>query len=93
MPRLPDAKDPYGWESPKCTLDFLAMIACEENLNLLHAEDYHSDADCSEEEEEELPAPELVAEGKREVVVKLEPEKRVLECSAIEQLSKRVKVA
>jgi hypothetical protein len=91
VPRMPDAKDPYGWESPKCTLDFLAMIACEENLNLLHAEDYHSDGDVSEEEEQ--PQQQQLAEGKREVEVKLEVGKRVLVCSAIEQLSKRVKVA
>jgi len=31
-------------ESPKSTLDFLAMVACQENLNLYKAEDYRWEA-------------------------------------------------
>lgn len=68
--------------SPKCTLDFLAYVACQENLNLLHAEDYETDADQSEEE----------TEGKGEAAT-LPMAKRSLECSAIDQLVKRVKAA
>ena len=83
VPRIPDAKDPYGWESPKCTLDFLAMIACQENLSLLNADAYHS-----EHEEEEAPV--VRAEVRAEVMV---GEKRGLETSAIDQLLKRVKAA
>lgn len=67
--------------SPKCTLDFLAMVACQENLNLLHAEDYETDAD---EEEEAVD---------RKPMAMVPLSKRSLECTAIDQLVKRVKAA
>jgi len=74
-------------DSPVCTLDFLAMVACQENLSLLNAEDYETDNDSEEDMLEEEVKP-------MDSVTKLNPcGKRSLECSAIDQLVKRVKAA
>jgi len=75
-------------DSPVCTLDFLAMVACQENLSLLNAEDYETDNDSEEDVFEEEVKP-LISS-----ITLLNPcGKRSLECSAIDQLVKRVKAA
>jgi len=35
--------------SPTCTLDFLAMVACQGNLDLNHADAYETDGECSDD--------------------------------------------
>jgi len=71
--------------SPKCTLDFLAMVACQENLNLLNADDYETDADDCDHEELVEAKPCVAILGKRQ----FESDN----LSAIGQLVKRVKAA
>lgn len=72
--------------SPVCTLDFLCMVACQENLDLLHAEDYETDADQPERAVE----PEAAMKAEAAMVPM---GKRGLECTAIDLLVKRVKAA
>jgi len=99
MPRAPVAAAPPGaipqpkntakivYGSPVCTLDFLCMVACQENLDLLHAEDYETDAD----EPEEVAVQPKAAMKSEAAMIPIG--KRSLECTAIDLLVKRVKAA
>jgi len=96
VPQLAPGGKEGGWESPKSTLDLLAMIACQENLNLLHAEDYSTDAEEEleeeeEEEEEEETGGEPVKEEGNEAPLVGEKREREQEGSALDQLLKKVK--
>lgn len=88
----PPSREPNGvtFGSPTCTLQFLAMVACQENLNLLHAEDYETDAEQDGDTQGEA-EPDVKVDSA--MILEHPISKRSLECSAIDQLVKRVKAA